>query len=290
MRCAYLTMQDPGDFVTDHELAIGPMEKLGWTVERVPWRDPDTDWDSYDAVYICTPWDYPENAEQFLQVLERIEASRALLVNPLEVVRWNLKKTYMRDLEERGADIVPSTWFEDFPDDVSAFFDAQGDKVVIKPLVGGSSTDIYVLSNPLADKYVGKLRETFDGRPFFIQPFIQNIQSEGEYSLFYFNAGYSHAILKSPAADDFRVQEEYGADILSVEPPAKLIEAASKVLGLVTPPPAYARADFVRGDDGRFLVMELELIEPSLYLRTNKDAPARFARAFDSYARGQAGR
>ena len=111
------------------------------------------------------------------------------------------------------------------------------------------------------------------------------MQSEGEYSLFFFGGDYSHAILKKPRAGDFRTQEEHGADILSIEAPAALVETARQVLGVVNPQPVYVRADFVRGDDGRFLLMELELIEPSLYLRTDAGAPMRFARAFDAYAR-----
>ena len=116
-----------------------------------------------------------------------------------------------------------------------------------------------------------------------MQPFIYNIQSEGEYSLFYFNRIFSHAIKKIPKLDDFRVQEEFGAEIIPVEPELALREAGDRLMKVVDPMPVYGRADFVRGPDGRFLVMELELIEPSLYLRTNKEAPQRFADAFDEY-------
>ena len=93
----------------------------------------------------------------------------------------------------------------------------------------------------------------------------------------------SHATRKVPKRGDFRVQEEHGAEVLAVTPEADLVRTGDKVMGLVTPMPAYARADFVRGPDGRFLVMELELIEPSMYLRMDPEAPRRFAEAFDDY-------
>lgn len=100
--------------------------------------------------------------------------------------------------------------------------------------------------------------------------------------MFYFAGEYSHAILKTPAAGDFRSQEEHGAQIKSVQPDAKLLAAGQKLISLLAPQPVYVRADFVR-DDGRFLLMELELIEPALYLRMDDAAATRFAIAFDKH-------
>ena len=110
------------------------------------------------------------------------------------------------------------------------------------------------------------------------------MRSEGEYSLFFFGGEYSHAILKKPKPGDFRTQEEHGADILSIEAPAALVETARHVLGVVSPQPVYVRADFVRGAGGRFLLMELELIEPALYFRTDPGSAARFASALSRAA------
>lgn len=284
-KCAYLTMTDPGDFVTDYDVSFDAMSDLGWQVETVPWRDTSIDWDDYDAVYICTPWDYPQHAEQFLEVLGAIDGSSAILVNELSLVRWTLNKTYLRDLEERGAAIVPSIWFDDFDSlQIPHWFNTLGsDKLVIKPDVGANAQDTFVLTQPVPDELSSYLLETFANRPFFVQPFMENIQSEGEYSLFFFGGEYSHAILKTPEDSDFRTQEEHGAEITSVIATQRQIETARQVLSLVVPEPAYVRADFVRDDDDNFLLMELELIEPSLYLRTDPGAAARFAAAFDRH-------
>jgi glutathione synthase/RimK-type ligase-like ATP-grasp enzyme len=282
-RCAYLTMQDPGDFVTDYDMSFDAMAALGWEVETVSWRDASIDWDEFDAVYICTPWDYPEHPDQFLQVLESIDASAAVLLNPLSLVKWSLAKTYLRDLEERGAAIVPSIWFDDIDaSQISTWFaDLGADRIVIKPDIGGNAQDAYVLAEPVSDELASHLLQTFVKRPFFVQPFMENVQSEGEYSLFFFNGEYSHAILKTPAQGDFRTQEEHGGNIQSIVASQQLIAAAERVLALVEPQPVYVRADFVRDSSDNYLLMELELIEPSLYLRTDAGAAGRFARAFD---------
>ncbi|HSI87971.1 MAG TPA: hypothetical protein VK918_02880, partial [Pyrinomonadaceae bacterium] len=121
----------------------------------------------------------------------------------------------------------------------------------------------------------------FAGRSFMVQPFIQSIVDEGEFSVFYFNGEFSHAILKTPKPDDFRVQEEHGGIITAVRPEPELLTAAEAVSRLINPKPLYERIDLVRSPSGSFLLMELELIEPALYLRMDPGAPSRFAAALD---------
>lgn len=283
-RCAYLVMEDPGDFVTDYHVSFDAMAGLGWQVDCVPWRDMSVDWNRFDAVYICTPWDYPENPELFMQVLEAIDASSAMLVNPLSLVQWTLAKTYLRDLAENGAAIVPSLWFDDFDEAlVPGWFETlHTDSVVIKPVVGANAQDTFVLTNPVDAGLVDELQRRFSERGFFVQPFMTNVLSEGEYSLFFFDGVYSHAILKTPEQGDFRTQEEHGADIRSITATPEQVAAAEEILALVEPRPVYVRVDLMRDDNGSYLLMELELIEPSLYLRTDPGSPGRFARAFDA--------
>ncbi len=287
-RCAYLVMDDPGDYVTDYHLGIEPMVNLGWQVDCVPWRNTAHDWDQYDAVYICTPWDYPDDPELFMQVLEAIEASSARLINPIELVRWSLGKTYLRDLAERGGAVVPSLWLDRFDRAaVSGWFEhfAAG-KVVIKPEIGTNAQHQVVLVDPVPDETLNELEQVYNNRQFFVQPFLGNVQSEGEYSLFFFDNEYSHAILKTPEQGDFRSQEEHGADIKPVVATEEQVAAAERLLALVRPQPTYVRVDLVRDDNGNYLLMELELIEPSLYLRTDEGSAMRFARAFDRAAMG----
>ncbi|KAA9132668.1 hypothetical protein F3N42_05480 [Marinihelvus fidelis] len=286
-RCAFLTMDSLEDFVSDADLAIAPMQALGWVVEKVSWRDTAADWDRFDMVYICTPWDYQDAPDAFLAVLRRIDASSARLVNDLAIVEWNLDKRYLREIESRGVAIVPSRWHDRFSvAQVDAAFEAfDAGRMVIKPVVGANADHTYVLERPLEPGLQAQLEQSFSERPHFIQPFIDAVVTEGEYSLFFFGGEYSHAILKTPASGDFRTQEEHGSNIQPVTPPAGLVDTARAALAQVEPAPVYARADFVRDTGDVFRVMELELIEPSLYFRTDTDSAARFAAALDQAGR-----
>jgi len=284
-RCAHLTMENPAGWTVDAELAFPSLEAMGWQIDSLPWRSEGVDWDRFDAVYVGTPWDYPEDPGRFLQVLECINRSGAVLVNDIALVRWTIPKSYLRDVEEMGVAIVPSIWGETMDVDLieNAFSDFAVDKLIVKPVISTNATDTFLIARENLPDLISQLIETFTRRPFLVQPFISNIQSDGEYSLFYFNRVFSHAIQKIPKPDDFRVQEEYGAEIMPADPEPALREAGDQLMKVVDPMPVYSRADFVRGADGRFLVMELELIEPSMYLRMDADAPQRFADAFDEY-------
>lgn len=278
-------MDNTDGWAIDSDLSFEPMLELGWSIDMVPWKSAGIDWNQYDAVYICTPWDYPGDPDSFLLLLESINGSNAILVNDIALVRWTIPKTYLRDLESRGAAIVPSIWCEQFDSEMlPGFFDVhQSDRIIVKPVVSTNAHDTYLLDRSVAADVVTDLENIFATRPFVVQPFMENVQAEGEYSLFFFSNEFSHAILKTPKERDFRVQEEHGAKVVSAEPEFTLLETASDLLHLVNPMPVYARCDFIRGPDGRFLLMELEVIEPSLYLRMDSESPKRFARAFDAY-------
>lgn len=281
MRCCYLGMDDLSGYVSDADLSVPAMEALGWTVDRQSWRATDVDWASYDLVYICTPWDYHRHLDEFLSRLEGIEAAGPLIYNPVGIVRWNARKTYLAELEEKGIPIVSSRWFEDFDSAglITAFDDLQSATLVIKPTVGASAIDTFVLKAPLEDAMLRQLETAYAKRPFFVQPFVASVQTLGEYSVFFFDGEYSHTILKVPAAGDFRTQEEHGSDIQSVEPSTQLLDAATAVLSAMGQTLPYARVDLVLDADGQALLMELELIEPSLYFRTDPESPKRFATA-----------
>ena len=169
---------------------------------------------------------------------------------------------------------------------IAGWFDElDAEKVVVKPGIGANAQDTFVLTRPVSAGQVEELQQTFAGRAFFVQPFMANIQTEGEYSLFFFNDEYSHAILKTPEQGDFRSQEEHGAAIEPVVASEQLVAAARKLLALVEPQPTYVRVDLVRDERDDYRLMELELIEPSLYLRTDPGSAARFAAAFDATVR-----
>lgn len=275
-RLCFLSMDDMAGYVADDDLAIGPLSQLGWEVSTVSWRDPAADWDHFEAVIIRTTWDYQKSPEAFLKVIRRIDSSTARLENPLKVVEWNLNKRYLREMEMRGCPIVPTIWNAEYTESEFAFWKAElsSDELIIKPEISATAGHTYRLSSFDPD-LVGIFRE----RPFIVQPFMASIVTEGEYSLFYFGGKLSHAILKWPAAADFRVQEEHGGIITAVTGDEKLRNAGQDALDLVGECLLYARVDLVRDAAGDFRLMELELIEPALYLRMDERAPTFFAEA-----------
>ncbi|MEM1117659.1 MAG: hypothetical protein AAF845_03010 [Bacteroidota bacterium] len=272
------------DFVIYDPEAVAPLARLGWSVDDVPWRSL-ADWSRYDLVVIRSPWDYQDDPEAFLDVLAQIDASKARLENPLPVVRWNLRKTYLRDLEAAGVRIVPTVWGEgltaDRLGDLFGAWDAR--EAVVKPVVGANADDAFRLgagglgAGGAWDEAVS----TFADRAFMAQPFVHAVVDEGEFSVFVFGGAVSHAILKTPASGDFRVQEEHGGRIQGVAPEAALLALTEAALAAVphSDPLLYARVDAVRMPDGGFAVMELELIEPSLYFPYGPGSATRFAEA-----------
>lgn len=265
-------------YTSDDDLAIKPLAELGWDVATVSWRDETVDWNDFEIVVVRTPWDYQNDPDTFLDVLRKIDASNARLENPLPTIEWNLDKRYLRDLETKGVKIVPTIWSENGVNEKAfsewqSFFDS--DELIIKPTVSATAQDTFRLRN-----FDPKLTDVFANRSFMVQPFVNAIVDEGEFSLFYFNGEYSHTILKSPKTGDFRVQEEHGGLITAVAPEPKLRGTADKIVASLSPM-LYARVDLVRNASGEFMLMELELIEPALYFRMDDESPRRFAAALD---------
>jgi glutathione synthase/RimK-type ligase-like ATP-grasp enzyme len=282
LRCAFLTLEDSTGFVIDDELAYPPLAALGWNVEAVSWRTQSCDWRVYDAIVIRSTWDYIADPNAFLSVLAEIERTGPPLFNPLDIVRWNIRKTYLRDLAQRGVPVVPTIWRERLaPGELPALVEEVGtDEIVIKPVIGLNAHGVFRIDIRRAGQPSVQLNAHYAKREFMVQPFLSHVTTEGEFSLSYFNGKLSHAILKTPKAHDFRVQEEHGGVIRPVEAESGLREAGDIALGALDSVPLYARADFVRANHGPgFWLIELELIEPSLYLRMEAGAPERFARA-----------
>jgi len=288
-RCAFLTLNDPTGYVIDDDLAIAPLAELGWAVDVVPWDRPGVRWQDYAIVVIRSTWDYYDRPEQFLAALAEIDASGTLLENRLPLVRWNLRKTYLRELAARGVPIAPTLWRERLqPGELASLFAELGaDQAVIKPVVGAGASGAWRLDRTSLRRQAVAIEDYYSDRPLLLQPFADAILTEGEYSLFWFDGHYSHAIVKLPQAGDFRVQEEHGGDIRAVEPESSLRAAAATTLAALGETPLYLRADFVRSNDGRnWWLMELELVEPSLYLRMHAAAPRAFAAAVVERAGG----
>jgi len=286
-QCAFLTLDKPEGFFIDDELTYKPLRDLGWHIESVPWRRPAVRWSRYDAVIIRSPWDYVEAADEFLQVLGSIDRAGVPLFNGLDLVRWNLQKTYLRDLSTWGVPVIPTVWRDRLlPGELPHLLEEVGSaEVVIKPVVGANARGTYRIDERNLKEQADSVESYYSNRALMAQPFARAIVNEGELSLVYFNGALCHALLKTPKKHDFRVQEEHGGVLRAVPVDDTLRAAGERALHAIGEVPLYARADFVRANEGdEYWLMELELIEPSLYLRMDEHAPRRFARAIHERA------
>jgi glutathione synthase/RimK-type ligase-like ATP-grasp enzyme len=283
-RIALLTLEDRAGFVFDDELALAECTRRGWDAQEIPWTRADITWTDFDLVIVRTTWDYFHRPTEFLEVLRTIESSGARLENPRNVIEWNLDKRYLRELEAAGVPIVPSVWGHGGDATVfTGLFTALHDtEIVLKPTVSAGAKDTFRLRAPLSAERAIALADTFADRDWFAQPFVRSVVTEGEYSVFYFNGAFSHACQKVPKPGDFRVQEEHGGDIRRITVPDDVRAVSDRVIAAIAPAPLQARVDLVRLANGTLGLMELELIEPSLYLRTDPSAPRNFVDAVDA--------
>ncbi|MEE4173497.1 MAG: hypothetical protein V2I57_04530 [Xanthomonadales bacterium] len=289
--CAFLTLEERGDFVIDDEVAVPALEASGWVVDTVPWRQADRSWSAFDIVVVRSTWDYWDDLDGFLAVLERIDADTRL-ANPLALLRWNLSKTYLRDLEASAVPIVPTEWRENLR---SWHIDHARDRfreqdLVLKPQVGGNGQGVMRLEQAAQSGNLAEALARYHDTPCMLQPFRNAVLDRGEWSLFYFGGQYSHAIRKRPATGEFRSQEERGAHIAAETPTAALRNVAEQALAAIPAPALYARVDLIETDGRGPELVELELIEPSLYFRTDPAAPRRFARALNAWVEATAER
>lgn len=237
------------------------------------WRDPG-DLSGFALVMPLLVWGYHHDPARWFALLDAAEAAGVCCANSVALVRWNSDKAYLLDLAARGAGVVPTRLCTSLSTaDLDEARDAFGcEALIVKPPLSAGADRTYRLSP--AEALPGDVA----GAKMLVQPLMAAIASEGEYSLFYFGGAFSHAIVKRPAAGDFRVQSQFGGREESVAPPAAALACAEATLAACAETPLYARVDMVRDGD-RFVLMELELIEPSLFLDHAPDGGAMFAAA-----------
>lgn len=253
-------------FELDEQMAklLPAFSAQGITAELVRWRDAAAQAENYDAMLPLFVWDYFEgNEDAFLSQMAKVEA-KTKLFNQFDVLQWNATKTYLEDLEKRGAPVIRTLTVERVTErNVAAAFDTlKTDTLVIKPQVGGGAWRqvLYKKGDPFPD------RDQLPPAAAMIQAFLPSVQIEGEYSFLYFGGQFSHAVNKRPKAGDYRIQSIYGGVENAYMPTSQEREAARGVLDSLDFTPLYARVDLLRGQDGTLKLIELEMLEPYLYL------------------------
>ena len=265
----------------DLPLATAAFADAGAAVEVVRWDDADVDWAGFDLVVVRSCWDYTWRLAEFLRWAEGVPRLR----NPVEVLRWNADKSYLRELAASGCPVVPTVWDPGAADDLP-----DADEWVVKPSVSASARDTARWSAP-ADvlAHVAELRAA--GRTAMVQPYVDAVDVAGETALLHFGGSFSHAVQKGPllqrgegTREDRTGREQLRPvtarpDQLAVA--ATALAAVSALLGRHLPV-LYARVDLVDGPDGAPLLLELELVEPSLFLPQSDGGAQRLVRAVEA--------
>lgn len=279
-RVAFLSTDNLEGFYIYDDLLVLVFAEHDWHVETVSWRDSTVNWQRFDAVIVRSTWDYQDEPEAFKACLTHISQHVPVLENPLPLMLWNMQKDYLKELEKQGVDVIPTQWLPNWCErSIRAHVLGSHHEWIIKPTLSANADNTFRLSANTLSAHENALETIFADRPLMLQPFVSSVVETGEYSLFYFDGELSHAILKQPASGDFRVQEEHGGLLSVATPSADMILTADKTLALMPHSALYARVDLVLYEH-RWRVMELELIEPSLYFQLDDNAAERFVQAF----------
>lgn len=249
----------------EHDLMVGVIEpalvEAGLALRVIDWEAPLGEFAGIDLVMLGSAWNYQDRARDFLARLDELEARGIAVCNPPSVVRWNITKTYLRELAEQGARTIPTLWLDraTAQDAQDAFGHFGCDRLVVKRQVGAGAE-----GQELLERGAVPASWTFD-RAAMVQPFLPAIASEGELSFVFIDGALSHTLRKRAAEGDYRIQSLYGGRESLHQPSADEVQEASAILAaLPFETPLYARIDMLRGDEG-LLLMEAELIEPYLY-------------------------
>jgi glutathione synthase/RimK-type ligase-like ATP-grasp enzyme len=240
---------------------------------RVDWARADFDWSRTRCALFRTTWDYFFRAREFLDWLDRV-SQQTCLINPAALVRWNMDKHYLADLPDRGIHTVPTRFVEAGSDaSLPAILAETGwPEAVLKPVVSGAARHTYRIDAGSAPTHDALFRQLLETEAVMIQPFQRAIVESGELSLMVIGGRYTHAVRKVAGAEDFRVQDDHGGTVHDYTAPPDEIQFAERAVGACDPAPAYARVDMLRDNDGDLAVMELELVEPELFMRLHPPA------------------
>lgn len=277
MRIGFATSAEWLALTDDDRVAAAALDARGASVVPVIWTDRGPP--PVDLLVVRSTWGYQHRIGEFARWLQGLDALGIPVWNPPALLRWNLNKTYLRDLEAAGVAVAPTEWVGGKAPHLAGLLQDRGwESAVVKPVISASGHRTFRTSRATADDDRDKYHEALSTSPVMVQPFLDEIVTEGEWSLVFLGGVYSHAVLKRPAPDGFLVQVEHGGTSARAYPPPRMVDDAAFALGSAPGPALYARVDGVRRGD-RLVLLELELLEPDLFFRYSPDSANRFADA-----------
>ncbi len=288
-RIAFATCLSKPDSTTDDAPLIAVLARAGYQAEAIPWDEPAAPWHHYAAVVIRSTWNYHTQKEKFKVWLKELERADIPVFNSITTLQWNMDKRYLSGLQAKGIPVPDLRFLEEgIPADVEeVFLTTHWKKAVIKPCVSATARNTWV-TTPGQTGDTERLNGLLQEGSYIVQEFMEEILSDGEYSLIFFDNQYSHSVKKTSRRGDFRVQEEHGGSSVPVQPAPSIIRQAQHILDTAQSVIfggdtqagnfLYARVDGVIRE-GIFTLMELELIEPVLFFNNNKAAIEKFVTA-----------
>nr|WP_321234127.1 hypothetical protein [uncultured Psychroserpens sp.] len=263
----------------EDRLVYHALEQVGLKTLRLAWDDMFFDWSSTKTVLFRSTWDYFDRFPEFSEWLEQVSKQTTLL-NSEAIIRWNIDKHYLLDLQEKGIHIAESHFIEkNAKVTLAQLHDILNwNETVLKPCVSGAARHTYKLNASNLEKHETIFQELITNESMMLQPFQFNIVSKGEISMMVFNGTFTHAILKKAKAGDFRVQDDFGGSIQDYRPSKDEIAFAEASVKACSELPIYARVDIFEDNNGEIALSELELIEPELWFRHHKAAALMLAK------------
>jgi glutathione synthase/RimK-type ligase-like ATP-grasp enzyme len=246
------------------------LSKKGLNVIPVIWNDKNVDWNSFNVAIVKSPWDYHNHLSEFLNWLHELENLNVKVLNPVEIIQWNSDKKYLKDIAKKGLPVIAAEYLDKGSAFDSRFFDLfNTDQLVVKPCISAGAQNTLIVNKDNLNERIEEIGQLLKAEDYIVQPFVKEIKN-GEWSFLFFNSQYSHCSLKTPKKDDFRVQHYHGGTISYPTPNPLHTEQAGTYLKSLPQSTLYARVDGVIVNNS-FELMELELIEPYLFLNSDKN-------------------
>ena len=273
----YIAPQDTNDYIDnvllEDAILQHALENEGLTTKRVAWDDADFNWETTQFILFRAIWDYFERFTEFEQWLNSVKEKTTLL-NAAEIIYWNIDKHYLKDLNDKGIHVAPTRFIEKNETiTLQELFEETGWKTaVLKPCISGAGMDTYKLGVNDINGFEAKFKALINEKTMMLQPFLKNIQEKGEISLMVMDGQFTHAILKKARPGEFRVQDDHGGTVHHYTPTKEEILFAEKAVAACEHFPVYARVDIIEDNDQKLSIAELELVEPELWFRFNKNA------------------
>ncbi len=264
----------------EDRLIAEALQAKGLRVYRTSWDNPTFDWATTEMAVVRTTWDYFNRPKEFAAWLNKV-SQLTRLVNPTETLRWNMDKHYLQDLAIRGVNIVPTRFIEiGETQTLQQLVDATGwQKVIIKPAISGAARHTYRMTQEQIPTHEAIFKQLVAEEAMLLQPFMNTVETHGEVSHMVFGGKYSHSVLKRAKAGDFRVQDDHGGTVYAYEASEAEVQYAEYVTAQCSPVPVYARVDVMWDSNNQLALVELELIEPELWMRKYPQSAGLFADA-----------